>query len=70
LSKSELQKHSWKGQSGAKSHVKPTWGEKITILSTFLKSPLNFLSNDKKTLQNQSKSGRKVLSKSELPKTV
>jgi len=64
LSKSELQKHSWKGQSGAKSHLKPIWSEKITVLSTFLESSLNFLSNDiKKTTKPgkvREKSGVKV----------
>jgi len=34
-----------KGQSGKKLPVKPTWSEKMTILSTFLESSLNFLSN-------------------------
>jgi len=36
------QKHSLKGQSGTKSPVKSTWSEKITVLSTFLDSSLNF----------------------------
>jgi len=39
------QKHSLKGQLGTKSPVKPTGSEKITVLSTFLESSLNFLSN-------------------------
>jgi len=42
------QKHSLKEQSGTKSPVKPNWNEKITVLSTFLKSSLNFLFNDLK----------------------
>jgi len=29
-----------------KSPVKPTWSKKITVLSTFLESSLNFLSNN------------------------
>jgi len=37
------QKHSLKAQSGTKSPVKLTWSEKITVLSTFLESSLNFL---------------------------
>jgi len=28
--------------------IKPTWSKKITVLSTFLESPLNFLSNNLK----------------------
>jgi len=44
--------------------------EKITVLSTFLESSLNFLSkNLKKTLQDLVQSGRKVVSKFELPET-
>jgi len=47
------QKDSLKEQSGRKSPVKPTWSEKMTVLSTFLESQLNFLSNNrKKTLKN------------------
>jgi len=42
------QKDSFKRQSGRKSPVKPTWSDKMTILSTFLESSLNFLSNDTK----------------------
>jgi len=46
------QKHSLKEQSGTKSPVKLTWSEKITVLSTFLKSTLNFQFNSlKETLQ-------------------
>jgi len=40
------QKDSLKGQSGTKSNVKPTRSEKMTVLSTFLESFLNFLSDD------------------------
>jgi len=40
------QKHSLKGHSETKSPVKPTWCEKMTVLSTFLESSLNFLSNN------------------------
>jgi len=56
------QKDSFQGESGSKSLVKPTWCKKITVLSTFSESSLNFLSNDiKKTLKNQVQSGRKVV---------
>jgi len=40
------QKHSLKRQSGTKSLVKPTCGKKMTVLSTILKSSLNFLFNN------------------------
>jgi len=46
------QKYSFKGQSEIKSLVKPTWSEKITILSTFLESSLNFLFNNLKKHYN------------------
>jgi len=39
-----------KGQPGTKSTVKPTWSVKVTVLSTFMDSLLNFLSNDKKEI--------------------
>jgi len=42
------QKHSSKGQSRNKIACKPTWSKKITVLSTFLKSSSNFLSNNLK----------------------
>jgi len=42
------QKHSLKGQSGKNSSVKLTWRQKMTVLSTFLESPLNFLINSMK----------------------
>jgi len=49
---------------GIKLPVKPTWSEKMTVLSTFLESSLNFLSNDiKKTTRfgtGREKSGVKV----------
>jgi len=58
------QKHSFKRQSGTKSTLKPTWSEKMTVVSTFLKSSLNFLSNDIKNATKRStvrkKSGVKV----------
>jgi len=42
----------------------------MTVLSTFLESSLNFLSNNlKKALQNLVQSGRKAVSKFELPET-
>jgi len=43
----------------------------MTVLSTFLESPLNFLINNiKKTSQNVVQSGRKAVSKFELPETL
>jgi len=64
------QKHSFKGQSRIKSLEKRTFSKKITILSTFLESSLNFLSNNlKKTPLNLVQSERKALSKFELPET-
>jgi len=42
------QKHNLKGQSGTKSFVKLTCSEKMTVLSTFFKSSLNFLYNNLK----------------------
>jgi len=65
------QKHSLKRQSETKSHVKPTWSKKITVLSTFLESVLNFLSNIQK--KNTTKLGtvrEKSGSKFELPKNT
>jgi len=57
------QKQSLKGESGTKSLVKATWSEKLTVLSTFLESSLNFQTNN--TLQNLLQSGRKAVSKFE-----
>jgi len=48
VSKFELPETQLKGQSGTKSPVKHTWSKKITVLSTFLKSSFNFLSNNLK----------------------
>jgi len=48
------QKHSLKGQSGTKFPVKPTWSEKMIVLSRFLESSLNFSSNN---LRNTTKFG-------------
>jgi len=42
------QKHSFKEQSGTKSPVKPTWSEKMTVLSTFLDFSFNLLFNNLK----------------------
>jgi len=42
-------KHSWKGQSGTKKPVKPTWSEKMTVFNTFLESSLNYLSRYSQT---------------------
>jgi len=59
-----FQKHSFKRQSETKSPVKPTWSEKITVLSTFLESPLNFLSDNLKSTKKlgtvSEKSGVKI----------
>jgi len=49
--------------------VKPTWSTKITVLSTFLESSLNFLFNNLKNIQNLVQIRRKVVSKFELPET-
>jgi len=53
-----------KGQSGAKSLVKPTGRKKMTILSTFLEFSINFLSNNLKNKRKfgtvRKKSGVKV----------
>jgi len=56
VSKSELSnfdfKHGLKRQSGTKSLVKPSWSEKMTVLSTFSEFLLNFLFNNiKKTMK-------------------
>jgi len=40
-----FQKHSVKGQSETKFPVKPTWSEKMPVLSTLLEFSLNVLSN-------------------------
>jgi len=42
------QKDSLKKQSGTKLSVKPTCSEKMTVLSTFLQSSLNFLATNLK----------------------
>jgi len=51
-------------QSGTKLPVKPPWSKKMTGLSTFLKSSLNFLSTNLKNTTNfgtvREKSGVKV----------
>jgi len=54
-----------------KSPIKPTWSEKMTVLSTFLKSSLNFLSNNLKntTKFGKKKKVRKAVSKFELTET-
>jgi len=44
----ELSERQFKGQSGTKSLIKPIWSEKMTVLSTFLESSLNILSNNLK----------------------
>jgi len=62
----KCQKHSLNRQSGTKSLVKPTCNEKMTVLSTFLESSLNFLSND---IKNATKSGKVSEKSSELPET-
>jgi len=53
-----------KGQSGTKLLEKPTWSEKITVLSTFLEFLLNFLFNKLKNTTKfctvREKSGVKI----------
>jgi len=44
----KCKKHGLKEQSGTKLPVKPTWNEKMTVLSTFLESSLNFIPNNLK----------------------
>jgi len=46
--------------------VKPTWNKKMTVLSTFLESSLNFLSHN---LKKPVQSWRKAVLKIELPET-
>jgi len=48
VSKFELLETQFERQSETKSAIKPTCSEKMTVLSTFLKSSLNFLSNNLK----------------------
>jgi len=48
------EKHNLKEQSRTKSPVKLTWSKKMTVLSTFLESSLNFLSDN---LKNTTKFG-------------
>jgi len=63
-------KHSLKEQSRTKSLVKAAWSEKMTVLSPFLESSLNFLFNNlTKTVPKLIQSGRKAVSKVKLPKT-
>jgi len=45
VSRFELPETQFKGQSDAKSSLKSTCSEEITVLSTFLKPSLNFRSN-------------------------
>jgi len=53
-----------KGQSKTKSLIKPTWSKKMIVLSTFLESSLNFLSDNIKNTTKfgtvREKSGFKV----------
>jgi len=44
----KCQQYSLKRQSGTKLPVKLTWSKKMSVLSTFLESSLNFLSNNLK----------------------
>jgi len=48
LSKLELTETQFKRTGRDKPPGKPTWSEKISILSTFLESSLNSLSNNRK----------------------
>jgi len=53
-----------KFQIKSKFLVKPTWSEIMTVLGTFFKSSLNFLTNNiKKQYKNLVQSGRKAVSK-------
>jgi len=53
VSKFELKETQFERTVKDKSLVKPTWSKKMTVLSTFLESSLNFLSNNlEKVLQN------------------
>jgi len=70
VSKFELRETTFEGQSGTKSPVKPTWSEKITVLSTFLKSSFNSQSNNlKKHYKISYSQDEKRLSKFELTET-
>jgi len=68
VSKFELSETQFERTARAKSPVKLTWSEKMTVLSTFLKSPLNFICNN---LKNTARFGteRKAVSKCELSET-
>jgi len=59
-----VSKFELKRQSGTKSSVKPTYSEKMTVLSTILGSLLNFLSNNMKNITKfgtvREKSGVKI----------
>jgi len=50
----KCQKYSLKKQPRTQSPVKLTWSKKMSVLSTFLESSLNFLSN---SLKNTTKLG-------------
>jgi len=70
VSKFELPETQFKRTERQKSPVKITWSKKMTILSTFLESSSNFLFNHlEKILQNLVQSGKKAVSKFELPKS-
>jgi len=57
-----LTKRQFERRTETKSLVKPTWNGKMTVLSTFLESSLNFLSSDtKKSGTVSEKNGVKVL---------
>jgi len=65
------QKDSLKGQSTGKSPVKPNWSGKTTVLSTFLESLLNFLSNaPKKNTTIFSTVRENAVSKFQLPERI
>jgi len=54
VSKFEMLETQFETQSRTKLLIKPTWSKNLTVLSTFLESSLNFLSNN---LKKQSKFG-------------
>jgi len=62
------QKDSFQRQSGSSSPLNPTWSTKISVLSTFLESSLNFLSNDIKNITKSSTVREKSIIKFETAK--
>jgi len=72
VSKFELSETQFIGtveQSGTKLPIKSTWSKKMIVLSTFLESTLNFLSDNLKKTTKLVRPGRKAVSKFELSET-